>query len=272
MERAVVDGLTLEYDVSGTGESIVLIHGSFIADTFRPLVVETALTRRYRLLTYHRRGYAGSSQSERPLSIPEQAADCFALLRHLGIGRLHVVGHSFGGAVALQMALDAPATIRSLALLEPALMVGATGESYRESLALAIRHFRETEPGLVVNEFLEARWPGYRAPLEEVLPGAFEQAVSDAWTTFEIELPGLLEWTFGEAEARRIPQPVLSVLGGDSDALWARFGETHRWLLSSLPNAESYVLPGTTHFLQMQNPRDMAEALTAFYTRHTSTR
>jgi pimeloyl-ACP methyl ester carboxylesterase len=127
MERAVVGGITPEYEVSGMGEPVVFIHGSFIADTFRPLVTETALARRYSLITYHRRGYPGSSQSKLPLSIPEQATDCLALLRNLGVDRVDVVGHSFGGAVALQIALDAPAAIRSLALLEPALMVGATG-------------------------------------------------------------------------------------------------------------------------------------------------
>jgi 3-oxoadipate enol-lactonase len=39
-------------------------------------------------------------------------------------------------------------------------------------------------------------------------------------------------------------------------------------LLSSLPNAEGYVLPGTTHLLHVQNPRGMAEALAAFFARH----
>lgn len=59
-----------------------------------------------------------------------------------------------------------------------------------------------------------------------------------------------------------------TVLGGGSDALWPRFGETHRQLLAWLPHAEGYVLPGVTHFLQLENPRGMAEALAAFYSRY----
>lgn len=268
MERAVIDGITLEYEVAGTGEPVVLIHGGFIADAFRPLLTEPSLAGGYHLIAYHRRGYVGSSRPTGVLSIAEQSADGRALLRHLGIGRAHVVGHSFGGVVALQLVLDAPELVGTLALLEPALAVGASGPGYRQSLANDSQRYREVGAAIVVDEALRARWPGYRAPLERVLPGAFDQAVADAPTSFESELPGLQDWSFGEEQARRITQPVLSVLGGESDALWPRFGETHRALCAWLPHAAAFILPGATHFLQMEQPRAMAEALAGFFARH----
>jgi pimeloyl-ACP methyl ester carboxylesterase len=266
--RASLDGTDLEYEVSGTGEPVVFIHGAFIADTFRPLLAEPSLAGRYRLILYHRRGYAGSSRASGPVSVALQAADCRALLRHLGVERAHIVGHSYGGDVALQLALDDSSVSHSLALLEPGLMVGAGAQDYRESLARGVERYHEAGAEVVVDEFLRARWPGYRAALERVLPGAFVQAVTDAGTWFEHELPGQLDWRFGEAEARRIGQPTLSVLGGESDALWSRFGETHRLLLGWLPHAEGSVLSGTTHLMQIQDPRGMAETLGAFWARH----
>jgi pimeloyl-ACP methyl ester carboxylesterase len=268
LERARTDGADLEYEVSGAGEPVVFIHGAFIADTFRPLLAEPSLAGRYRLILYHRRGYAGSSRASGLVSVARQAADCRALLHHLGVERAHVVGHSYGGDVALQLALETPSVVHSLALLEPGLMVGASAQDYRESLARGSERYREAGAVVVVDEFLQSRWPGYRATLERVLPGAFAQAVADAGTWFEYELPGQLGWRFGEAEARRIRQPTLSVLGGESDALWSRFGETHRLLLEWLPHAEGFVLPGTTHLMQIQDPRAMAEALAAFWARH----
>jgi pimeloyl-ACP methyl ester carboxylesterase len=268
LERARTDGAELEYEVSGRGEPAVFIHGAFIADTFRPLLAEPSLAGRYRLILYHRRGYAGSSRASEPVSVAGQAADCRALLRHLGVERAHVVGHSYGGIVALQLALDTPSVVHSLAVLEPGLMVGTSAQGYRESLARGVERYREAGAEVVVDEFLQARWPGYRATLDRVLPGAFDQAVADAETWFEREASGQLGWRFGEAEARRISQPTLSVLGGESDALWSRFGETQRLLLAWLPHAEGFVLPGTTHFMQIQDPRGMAEALGAFWARH----
>jgi pimeloyl-ACP methyl ester carboxylesterase len=268
LERARTDGVELEYEVSGTGEPVVFIHGAFIADTFRPLLAEPSLAGHYRLILYHRRGYAGSSRASEPVSVARQAADCWALLRYLGVDRAHVMGHSYGGIVALQLALDTPSVVHSLALLEPGLMVGASAQGYRESLARGVERYREAGAEVVVDEFLQARWPGYRATLDRVLPGALAQALADAGTWFEREASGQLAWRFGEAEVRRISKPTLSVLGGESDACWSRFGETHRLLLAWLPHAEGFVLPGTTHFMQLEDPRGMAEALAAFWARH----
>jgi pimeloyl-ACP methyl ester carboxylesterase len=269
MNRAILGDIALEFQESGRGDPAILIHGALIADTFRPLLTEPILVQRYRLITYRRRGYMGSSHLPGPVSIAQQAADCRALLDYLNVDRAHVVGHSYGGCVATQLALETPDVAHSLALLEPALFVGATAQSYRDSLARGQQLFREGPAELVVEQFMQARCgAGFRSILEESLPGSFAQAVADAETSFELELPGLLDWNFSEEEARRITQPTLAVLGGDSSALSDRFGETHQALLTWLPNAEGVVIPHATHFLQMQNPRGMAEALADFWERH----
>ncbi len=270
MERADLDGITLEYEIAGRGEPVAFIHGALIAETFRPLLAEPALTDRYHLVRYHRRGYAGSTHTRGPMMVAQHAADCRSLLRHLGIERAHIVGHSYGGAVALQLALDTPEVVHSLALLEPAIVASSGVQAYRAALERGEQRFREANAEEVVDEFFQPRFgPGYRALLDQNLPGSFARAVADAATWFERESPALREWTFGEAEMRRVTQPVLAVHGQDSDALWPRFGETHRLLLASLPQAEGFILPGATHLLHAQNPLGMAEALAAFFTRHT---
>jgi pimeloyl-ACP methyl ester carboxylesterase len=123
MDRARIDGRELAYEVGGAGEPVVLVHGSHIADAFAPLLAEPLLTDRYQLILYHRRGFADSTHPEGPLSIMQQAADCRALMQYLGVPCAHIVGHSYGGAIALQLALDAPVAVHSLALLEPALLM-----------------------------------------------------------------------------------------------------------------------------------------------------
>jgi pimeloyl-ACP methyl ester carboxylesterase len=265
---ATVDNIVLEYEVFGTGAPVVTIHGALIADTFRPLAAESALVP-YQVITYHRRGYAGSVQSAGPIRAEQQAADCLALLRYLRVERAHVVGHSFGGSIALQLAVQAPEVVHSLVLLEPALFVGESAAAYRASLERGAQRYRSEDPAVVVDEFLRARWggPEYRAALDRVLPGAFAQAVADAGATFEGDI-GLLDWRFGETEARRIVQPTLCVLGGESEALSPRFGEAHRLLLAWLPAAEGFVLPGVMHFLQLEDPHSTANVLAAFWGRH----
>ena len=268
MSRVVVDGIVLEYETSGAGEPVLCIHGAFIADAFRPLLSERVLADQYRLISYHRRGYVGSSPTVEPGSLEEQAGDCRRLLSHLGVGCAHVVGHSFGGAIGLQLALDAPQLVHTLSLFEAGLLIGESAKSYRQALMRSRQRYREVGARVAVDEFLQMRWPAYRENLEGVLPEAFEQAVADAAAFYEADLPAGLDWRFGEEEARRIAQPVLVVLGEKSIALDPRFAETHRLLLDWLPTAESVVVPNATHFLQLENPRAIAEALTAFYTRH----
>ncbi|MBI4186413.1 MAG: alpha/beta fold hydrolase [Chloroflexi bacterium] len=268
MDKAAVNGIALEYEVSGTGEPVIFIHGALIADSFRPLLGEPTPDK-YRLIMYHRRDYMGSSNAAVPVSLAQQAADCRELLRHLDVERAHIVGHSLGGCIALQFTLDNPDTVQSLALLEPALIVGSSGPAYREALVRGQQRYREGSAETVVDEFLRARFgAGYRAALDRRLPGAFEQAVTDSATSFELELPGWLDWSFGEVEARRIIQPVLAVLGSESNALWARFGETHRLLLEWLPHVQEFILPDAAHGLQMQNPHGMAVALADFWAYH----
>lgn len=268
MDSTSNDGVELEYMVSGTGEPVIFIHGAFIADTFELLLAEPSLADRYRLILYHRRGYAGSSRASGQVSIAQQAADCRVVLRHLGADRAHVVGHSYGGAVALQLVQDTPRVVHSLALIEPALMVGSSSAGYRASLEQTAERFREDGAAVVVDEFLRARWPGYHAALDRTLPDAFAQAVIDAEVFFEHELPGLFAWSFGEAEAQSITHPALSVLGGGSNALSPRFEETHHRLLGWLPRAEGAVVPGATHLMPIEDPRGVAEALADFLTRH----
>lgn len=269
MQSATVNGVSLEYERRGEGEPVVFIHGALIADAFHPLLQEPSLADRHELMAYRRRGYGGSSPTGVGLNVADQAADCRELIRYLGLNQVHVVGHSWGGAMALQLAVDNPEAVRSLALLEPALMVGESAEGYRESLRGVTEEFRSTGPEKAVDAMLEARLPGYRGLLERMLPGAIDAAVRDAGATFESELPALLDWEFGEPEASRIDQPVLSVLGAESVRLSPRFQEAHDWLLTHVAHAEGYVLRGAHHFLQLENSAELAGALAAFYERHT---
>ncbi|MDO8616177.1 MAG: alpha/beta hydrolase [Dehalococcoidia bacterium] len=266
MERANVDGIALEYEEQGSGEPVVLIHGALIGDTFRPLMAEPALKDRFRLIRYRRRGFAGSSRANAPLPISRQAADCLALLRQLGVQRAHLVGHSSGGAIALQLALDAPEAVRSLSLLEPALLDVPSGPRLSEQIERTVQIYESGDKAGAVDAFLQAACgKTYRTAVERVLPGAMEQAVADADTFFGVELPSVGEWTFSREDATRIKQPVLAVLGADSDAVWPGWGEGHRLLLEWLPQAKPFILPRAAHLLQVQNPRDMAEGLATFF-------
>jgi pimeloyl-ACP methyl ester carboxylesterase len=70
MKRASLDGgVEVEYEVEGSGEPVFLIHGSLLADGLSLLRRDSVLQRRYRLVSYNRQGFAGSTHPNKPISI-----------------------------------------------------------------------------------------------------------------------------------------------------------------------------------------------------------
>jgi 3-oxoadipate enol-lactonase len=261
IDRATIGGVQLAYEVRGEGLPVVLIHNGAGFNWFNVLVEQPALVERFQCVTYHRAGYGESSPLPATLSFKEEASRAHALMRHLGIARAHVVGHSSSACMALQFALDAPDAVRSLVLLEPPLMAVPSDPK----IPRAIELYRAGERPVAVDTFLQGTCgTDYRPALEAAVPDAFDQALAGADTFFTQELPALRQWQFGPDEAQRINQPVLAVRG-------ERSGPIHqqRWelLVSWLPNVEPFVLPDASHLLHLENPRAMAEQLAAFIAR-----
>ena len=267
-QRASLEGIELEFRTVGGGAPVVLVHAGVFADWFEPLLKEPSLNRHYCLVTYHRVGYAGSSHVSGPVSIAQQAAHVRALMRMLGIDRAHLVGHSSGANIVMQVALDAPEKVQSLALLEAALPVPASSPG-RAGIPKAMELYGAGDKAAAVDTFMRAvAGANYRASADRVLPGAFDQAVADADTFFGQELPALRQWTFGPAEAARIKQPVLLVMGGRSHEVSPVWQQRQDLLTTWMDHAEPFVLDGATHMLHLENARGLAERLGAFFADH----
>jgi pimeloyl-ACP methyl ester carboxylesterase len=78
-------------------------------------------------------------------------------------------------------------------------------------------------------------------------------------------LPALEAWRFTRADAQRIHQPVVSVLGSETAPI---FSETHELLKQWLPQSEELMIPQATHALQTMNPKAVAEGLACFFAKH----
>jgi pimeloyl-ACP methyl ester carboxylesterase len=271
MERARIDGIELEYELRGAGEPVVLIHWGVGAVWAQPLLDEPALADSYRLLSYHRAGFADSGRIEESISMAEHAEHCRLLMRHLGIERAHIVGHSSSAVIALQLALDSPDAVQTLVLMESARPTPATetqAEFVRAFVKPAAQRYRTGDKTGGVDTFFRGVFGSdYRETLERGLPGAFDQAVADADAFFTQELPALQQWSFTQEDASRIPHPVLVVLGEHTAPT---FPERRDLLLAWLPNVEAFDLPDATHLLHAQNSRGMAEGLADFFARHAN--
>jgi pimeloyl-ACP methyl ester carboxylesterase len=269
MNRAKVNGVELEYELLGAGEPLLLID-MLIPDCFVPLLPEPALAAGYQLIRYHKRGWIGSTHTAPPVSIGDHAADAAALLEHLGIGRAHVAGHSSGGSIGLQLALDHPEKVHTLTLLEPTLVSLPLGGEFLKGARPVFEAYAGGDHAGAFAMFVSAasglEWSRCEALLEERIPGAVEQSIRDADTFFGIELPALAEWSFGRAHAGEVLMPVLSVVGADTQPLWLEIAD---FLRSSLPDVEERTIDGAGHLLQIQRPEAVARGMAGFLKRHS---
>lgn len=116
MPSATINGIELEYALQGEGETVLLLPGLGTGMGYYALG-EPLLRRSYRTLLVDPRGIGGSLSADRNFSAEQWADDFAALARHLEIGRLHVLGSSHGGCMAMAMAERHPELVASLVLI-----------------------------------------------------------------------------------------------------------------------------------------------------------
>jgi pimeloyl-ACP methyl ester carboxylesterase len=264
MQRLTFDDVELIYQLHERGEPVVFVHASPFASWYGPLIERLP---EFSTLSYRRHLRNQDGERYRPLTVAEDAAICARLMRRVGWPSAHLVGHSYGALVALQLATDVPERVASVALLEPA----AQGISSSEQVAAALRPiaaaYRAGDTAGAVDGFLRhVCGEGYRPVLERVIPGAFAEALDEADLFFQAEIPAVQQWTFGPRDAERVTQPVLNVRGAESAQ---RFVEGAELIQSWFPRAERLTVPEAGHLLMVQNPTPLAQGLTGFITRHS---
>jgi len=266
-DNSSVGGVELEYWVKGAGEPVVFLHGGVLTDWFGPLTDELSKTGSYRLVSYHRPGYGSSTVPSQPITMAGQAECCLALMRHLGLAKAHLVGHSIGACIALQAALQEPEAVASVALLEPPVMTAMSDPSpaltvLRASAAL----WKQSDVAGAMDTFMRGIVdPDYERVLDRALGSWREDALKGTDAFFQTDQPAVQAWRFEQAEAARVRQPAILFLGENSTRVNAIREPVHRTLLSWLPNAEGHTLEGASHLLPLQEPAKIAAALTAFY-------
>src|SRR3954469_20558246 len=109
---ADVNGVHMYYETCGDGTPLVLLHGGMLSIdlTFAGLI--PALAQSHRVIGVELQGHGRTADTDREITPAALASDVVALLDHLGLDRADVIGHSMGGAVAMELAVSAPDRVR----------------------------------------------------------------------------------------------------------------------------------------------------------------
>ncbi|MGW5053602.1 alpha/beta fold hydrolase [Actinokineospora sp. NPDC004072] len=233
---APVNGLQMYYEIHGSGDPVVLLHGALsgIETSFGAVLPLLAKTRR--VIAVEVQGHGRTADVDRPLSYQQVADDVAALLRHLGVERADVFGYSMGSGIALELALRHPEAVRKLVLASVSLTVAGCHPELFAGMA-------ELTPDMLVGSPFEEEYLRL-APDPQAFPALVEKVKQ-----FDMSWDG---WTAEQVAA--ITAPVFLVIG-DSDLvrpehaveLFRVFGGGVFGDVAGLPAARLAVLPGTTH-------------------------
>jgi pimeloyl-ACP methyl ester carboxylesterase len=241
MSYADVNGLSLHYEEHGAGEPLILLHGGIGAGEMFGAILP-ALAAGRRVVTVDLQGHGGTADIDRPLRPELMADDIAALLDHLGLERVDVMGYSLGGLVALRTAIQHPARVRRLVLVSVAFRRdGSHPEAVAamDQMSAAAAEPMKQSPLYEQYARLAPRvedWPVLIGKTAEFLKVDYD------WTADIEKITAQTLLVFADADSIRPAHVVefYALLGGGlRDAGWDN---------SAQPSNQLAVLPGRTHY------------------------
>ena len=114
---ADVNGLHLYYETHGTGRPLILIHGGLGSGEMFGPTIPALVAAGYQVIAPDLQGHGRTADIDRPIDVRLMADDIAALIRHLGLEQVDVVGYSLGGGVALFLASKHPELVRKVVIV-----------------------------------------------------------------------------------------------------------------------------------------------------------
>jgi pimeloyl-ACP methyl ester carboxylesterase len=113
--RVDVNGVSYYYEIHGQGEPLLLLHGGLMSmDGFRPLFPGFEGRK---IIVVDLQGHGRTTLGDRPITLADSANDVDAVLETLKVPQVDVLGYSFGGGIAMRLAVQHPQRVRRLVVL-----------------------------------------------------------------------------------------------------------------------------------------------------------
>ena len=240
---AQVNGLKMYYEIQGTGEPLVLLHGAFGTAEGWAQVLPT-LAKSHRVILVELQGHGRTGDIDRPLSFGQMAEDVAALLKQLKIQQTDVFGYSMGGSVAVALAIKHPELVRKLAILGTG--TGASKDTFDPE---AYKQFKSMTPETF-------NFPQVKDPYTRLAPDPSKWPVLvSKIIKMDDDFKG-----FPEKDVKSIKAQTL-VMMGDHDAIRTEHATEVARLI---PNAQLAIIKDGDHFVLFMSPDKVLAILVPF--------
>ena len=257
MPTVNINGSRLTFGATGKGSTVVALHSSASTGVQWNSLAEH-LANQHCVFTPDLPGYGGSDAwpGRRTASLASEA-DVIAGMIEAWEEPVHLVGHSYGGAVALQIALTHPEWVRSLTLIEPtAFHLLKDGNAADQQLHASMEAVRGVvngaaamgDPEAGMRHFIdfwngEGAWFRTHPRLRAYLVGQIGQVINN------FAAANSEDWRL--EECGRLQCPTMALMGLDSPAPAQR---TTEMLAEAIPGARLHMIPGAGHMLPLTDP------------------
>jgi pimeloyl-ACP methyl ester carboxylesterase len=256
-----INGVRLLVEESGSGDPLVLVHGSW-DDRQTWALIEDELARRFRTVSYDRRGHSGSEDGAEPGSRSDDEDDLAGLIEILRLAPAHVVANSFGSSIALGLAARQPQLFRTVCAHEPPLISLAADDptvaTFGDAVTPVLELIGRGEPEAAAREFVEivlgpGAWEmlpeGDRATMVRNADTFAGEALDPAWADIDLDaLSG-------------ISVPVLFTQGDQSPPMFATIIAR---LSAAMESTEVRTLPGAGHVPHATHAADYVAVVSRF--------
>lgn len=254
------DGVDLHYEVVGTGAPVLLVAGLAADSTFFAPALR-ALAARFSVVTIDNRGSGRTQPMEAPGSIATMADDCMALVRHLDLNRVSLVGHSMGGMIALECAIRHAERIDRLVLAATAPYAGPRNN---DLFATWAQLYPAVERRLwfrnLFHWILSPRFLANTASLGALIELAAMYPHQPTARALAQQVAAVAGFDV-RARLAAIRAPAL-VIGGACDLLFS-LDDTAAFA-AALPSATFAAIDGAAHSFPIEAPEELSRRVVAF--------
>jgi pimeloyl-ACP methyl ester carboxylesterase len=244
---APVNGLEMYFEIHGSGEGIpvVTIHPFLgLANVFSELATKRPL------VAVELQGHGRTLDIDRPLTFEQEADDVAALVAHLGFDQVDLFGESFGGIVAVLLAIRHPGLVRRVATYGS--LLGNPKHYRRPEAVVAFAQLTSEHDSVQYQRESYTRV----APNPNNWLALFSKATQIPWNGLAPD------------ELRKIEVPTL-IAAGDHDYLGPRL-EHYLDVFACLPRGELAIIPDAGHFVLNDSPGRLLSVISEFFDRPSS--
>src|SRR5216683_1158652 len=244
---ASVNGLNLYYEIHGTGEPLILLHGG-LGSTEMFGEIMPLLSSNRQVIAIDLQAHGRTADIDRPLSFAAMADDIAALIKRLKLGKADIMGYSLGGVLALRTAISHPEVVRNLVLVStpfkrdgwyPEIVAGmaqlgaGAAEPMKQTPIYQLYARIAPKP---------ADWPVLLTKVGELGRQDYD------WSQEVATIKARTLLVYGDADAVRTAhaEQFFELLGGGR--------KDGGWDGSGISNARLAILPGLTHYNIFKSP------------------